>query len=185
VTTGKITLNDTTFVSARCFRDGNPVSPIVLALFKKVDPLPPVKTHVLQSGMNYAYYEGDWDKLPDFKALKPLKGGVSPDFDLSLRNRPEYFGLEYTGFLQVPETDVYEFSTDSDDGSRLYIGDSLVVDNDGLHGAQERKGAIALGAGLHPIRVVYFNKTGELSLKVGYASKKIKKQPIPNSMLFR
>lgn len=185
ISTGRITLSDTTIVSARCFRDGSPVSGTVLATFKKVDPILPVKTSVAQSGMNYAYYEGDWDKLPDFKAIKPLKGGVSPDFGLSLRNRPEYFGLEYTGFIRIPETDVYEFSTESDDGSGLYIGDSLVVDNDGLHGAQERKGAIALAAGLHPIRVVYFNKTGGLSLKVSYASKKIKKQPIPSSMLFR
>ena len=184
VTAGKIILNDTTAVSARCFRDGNPVSPIVLALFKKVDPLPPVKTHVLQSGMNYAYYEGDWDKLPDFKSLKPLKEGIAPDLDLSPRSRPEYFGFEYTGFIRITAPDVYEFYIESDDGSRLYIGDSLVVDNDGLHGTREKKGAIALAAGVHPIRVAYFNKTGGLSLKANYASKKIKKQPVPPAILF-
>ena len=84
----------------------------------------------------------------------------------------------------MPEDNVYEFFTESDDGSRLYIGESLVVDNDGLHGAQEKRGVIALAAGLHPIRVAYFNKTGGLDLKISYASKKLAKQLIPASSLF-
>jgi hypothetical protein len=36
-----------------------------------------------------------------------------------------------SGFIQVPGDGVYEFSTESDDGGRLYIHDELVVDNDG------------------------------------------------------
>ena len=59
-----------------------------------------------------------------------------------------------------------------------------MVDNDGLHGIQEKRGTIALAAGFHPIRVTYFNKTGGLDLKVQYASAKIKKQPVPGAMLF-
>ncbi len=60
-----------------------------------------------------------------------------------------------------------------------------VVDNDGLHGVQEKRGVIALAAGLHPLRITYFNKTGSLELTVFYASKKILKQALPNSILFR
>ena len=76
------------------------------------------------------------------------------------------------------------FFTDSDDGSRLYIGEELVVDNDGLHGMEERVGAIALAGGLHPIRVVYFEKTGGDDLKVRYKGPGIDKQPIPEDLLF-
>lgn len=181
---GKVRLTDTTVVSARCFREGGPVSGVVQAKFTKVTPRPSAKVEKPESGIKYAYFEGDWDLLPDFKSLKPVAEGIFPGFDLSPRKRPEFFGFEYTGYVRVPEDDVYEFFTDSDDGSRLYIGDSLVVDNDGLHGVQEKRGTIALAAGLHPIRVLYFNKTGGLDLKVLYASQKIKKQPVAGAVLF-
>ena len=49
---------------------------------------------------------------------------------------------------------------DRDDGSRLWIGDELVVDNDGLHGMVERTGSIALLQGKHPIRIAFFENGG-------------------------
>lgn len=184
IASGKVRLTVTTVVSARCFREGEPVSGVVQAKFTKVTPRPPAKVEKPESGIKYAYFEGDWDLLPDFKTLKPVADGTFPSFDLSPRKRPEFFGFEYTGYIRVSKDDVYQFFTDSDDGSRLYIGDSLVVDNDGLHGVQEKRGTIALAAGLHPIRVLYFNKTGGLDLQVLYASTKIKKQPVPVAVLF-
>ncbi|MGH7456884.1 MAG: PA14 domain-containing protein, partial [bacterium] len=135
-------------------------------------------------GIRYAYFEGDWDRLPDFKRLKAVKNGVLANFDFSPRKEVERFGFEYTGFIQVLETGVYAFFTDSDDGSRLYIGDTLVVNNDGLHGMHEERGVMALAAGLHPIRVTFFEKTGGDDLEVNYQSLKQGKQPIPEAMLF-
>ena len=63
---------------------------------------------------------------------------------------------------------MYEFALASDDGSTLDIGAQLVVDNDGLHGTQERTGMIALCAGSHPITVRFFQAGGgaDLWLKV-------------------
>jgi alpha-L-fucosidase len=181
---GPIRLSETATISARCFREGQPVSNAAQATFAKVPPRPAVKVDNLNQGIRYAYFEGNWDRLPDFKNLKPLKEGVLPNFDFSPRKEGEYFGFEYTGFIRVPETAVYAFFTDSDDGSRLYIGDSLVVDNDGLHAMHEEKGVIALSAGLHPIRVTFFEKTGGDDLKVYYKSLQRKKQPIPDALLF-
>ena len=70
----------------------------------------------------------------------------------------------------LPHLDaVYRFALLSDDGSRLAVAGSVVVDNDGLHGAEERTGVIPLAAGWHPLSVEYFNKTGgaELQLRCG------------------
>ncbi len=183
VAAGKITLTGTTVLSARCFRDGQPVSGTIQSTFTKVGPRPAVKPDRPASGVKYAYYEGDWDVLPDFASLKAVAEGALPGFGLSPRKKQEFFGLEFVGYLRVPEEGVYEFFVSSDDGSRLYLGDALVVDNDGLHGALEKRGVIALAAGLHPIRVSYFNKTGGLDLRVQYASSKIKKQAIPAAVL--
>ncbi len=57
----------------------------------------------------------------------------------------------------------------SDDGSNLFIGNEKVVDNDGLHGAKEVEGLVALGAGWHKIQVSFFEKTGGDVLKVKMA----------------
>ena len=79
---------------------------------------------------------------------------------------------------------MYTFCTASDDGSTLSIGGELVVDNDGLHGERERCGVIALQPGLHPIRVDYFELTGDDVLHVRYFAPGIAKQPIPAEVLF-
>jgi alpha-L-fucosidase len=181
---GKIRLSESTIVSARCFRAGQPVSGITLASFEKVVPRPAEALVNPAPGLKYSYFEGDWDRLPEFSSLRPTKEGMIPDFDLKPRGKPEYFGFEYRGYVRIPETEVYEFSTISDDGSRLYIGNTLVVDNDGPHGSTEKSGVIALAAGWHPIRVTYFNKTGGLELKINYVSTKLKKQTVPAAALF-
>jgi alpha-L-fucosidase len=181
---GPIRLAKTATISARCFRDGKPVSDAATATFTKVTPIPAVKIDKIQKGIQYVYYEGDWDRLPDFKNLQPVKAGVLPNFNFSPRQEVERFGFEYSSFIRVPETGVYTFFTSSDDGSRLYIGDSLVVDNDGLHGMRETRGVAALAAGLHPIRVAFFEKTGGDDLVVSYQGPKIEKQRIPDNVLF-
>ena len=107
------------------------------------------------------------------------------NFSFSPRNQVEYFGFEYSGFIRVPEDGVYAFFTDSDDGSRLFIGETMVVDNDGLHGMREQRGVIALSAGLHPIRVEFFEKTGGDGLTVSIKGPKAEKKPVPDLMLFR
>ncbi len=177
-------LTETTVVSARCFRAGKAVSDTAQMKFTKVVPRPAVDRKALENGVQYAYYEGPWLRLPDFAALTPVKKGVLANFEFSPRNQAEHIAFEYTGFIRVPETGVYVFSTNSDDGSRLYIGDELVVDNDGEHGMQERQGVIALAAGLHPIRVTYFNAAGGDGLKVEYKGPNFEKQPVPPQMLF-
>ncbi len=181
---GSIAITKTTTVSARCFRNGQPVSGTMQATFTKVHGRPAINAGPLKPGIRYMYFEGDWDALPDFHALKPVQEGILPEINFSPRKQVDHFGFEYTGLLRIDEDDVYAFFTDSDDGSRLYIGDSLIVENDGLHSMQERRGDIALARGLHRVRVKFFEKTGNEGLTVSIMSRRMKKQPIPSTMLF-
>jgi len=185
VAKGSIRLTATTLVSARLFRDGKPVSPVARATFTKVAAQRSEHPGSVKPGVNYAYYEGEWNVLPDFGLMRPLKQGSLANFDLSPRKEPDHFGFVYDGYIRIPATAVYTFFTESDDGSRLSIGDSLLVDNDGLHAMVERTGVIALEAGLHRIRVVFFEKSGGEGLNVSYAGSGIPKQAIPDSVLFR
>ena len=182
---GPVRLTDTATITARAFRDGQPVSGSAAATFTKVTPRPSDATAALTTGLKYEYFEGDWNQLPDFGTLTPIKVGPVANFDFAPRDRTEHFGFRYTGFVTVPRDGVYTFYTLSDDGSRLYIGQTLVVDNDGLHGMQQAHGEIALAAGQHRITVTFFEKAGGDALEVEYAGPGIKRQPIPYEVLMR
>ncbi len=137
------------------------------------------------AGVEYRYYEGTWSVLPNFDALTAVKSGNVANFDMSVRNRTDNYGFRYTGFVQVPTDGTYTFYTSSDDGSKLYIGTTEVVNNDGLHALQERSGTIGLKAGKHAISVRFFESTGGEGLTVSYAGPGITKQAIPNAALSR
>ncbi len=180
---GPIRLKKTAQVSARLFRNGKPVSGSSQTKYTKVVPHPGVDLTGITQGLQYGYYEGSWDQLPDFNKLDVAATGVIPNFDISSRKQNDYFGFQFEGFVLLPEDGVYSFFTDSDDGSRFYIGGTLVVENDGLHGTNEETGSIALSAGYHPIRVTYFEKTGANQLKVSYKGPNMKKQVISDKIL--
>jgi len=180
----EIRLAETTVLSARCFRDGKPVSAAIQQSFTKVKPRSASNLLDLNSGLKYAYFEGTWDSLPAFNELHPVKEGILVNFDFSPRNQVEYFGFQYSGYIQIPQDGVYAFYTNSDDGSQLFIGEELVVDNDGLHGMHEEQGVIPLEKGYHPIRVTFFEKTGGDDLIVSIRGPGIEKQAVPENMVF-
>lgn len=77
-------------------------------------------------------------------------------------------GMIWKGYLYADQTGGYKFSTESDDGSLLYLDGALIVHNDGDHGMQERTGYAYLQQGFHAIKIVYFNSGGAAGLKVKY-----------------
>ncbi|MDF7815204.1 malectin domain-containing carbohydrate-binding protein [Hymenobacter sp. YC55] len=131
----------------------------------RVPENPPATT----AGLAYQYYEGFWDTLPSFGGLSATQSGITPDLNLSTVARRDYgYAVQYTGYLTVPTDGQYTFATTSDDGSRLYIGSQLVVDNDGLHASQQRSGTIGLRAGTHALTVAFFQNGGGQQLEVRY-----------------
>ncbi|MDN5213647.1 family 20 glycosylhydrolase [Fulvivirgaceae bacterium BMA12] len=61
----------------------------------------------------------------------------------------------FSGYLEITDEAVYEFSTDLD---QFFIGGRKLIDNDGEVKRYSRNDAsIALGKGLHPIRIVFLN----------------------------
>jgi serine protease Do len=150
----------------------------------KDEPRAPEAVDAVVPGLVCDVYEGAWKSLPDFASLKPAATEKVQTFDLGKHKGRHLFGLKFTGYLQVPAEGAYTFYAASDDGSRLYIGDRLVVDNDGMHSMWEKYGFIPLKVGKHAITVTYFEHAGEHDLKVSWEGPGIKKQPIPASALF-
>lgn len=68
--------------------------------------------------------------------------------------------------LVVPTTGVYTFNTNSDDGSLLFIGTTLVVNNNGSHGMTTRTGTITLTAGVvYELNVFFYQGIGGWGLQ--------------------
>ncbi len=153
--------------------------------YRFVKPLPAEKPGNLMNGLSYAYYEGSFSLAADLEKSSPMSRGTIDIFRRPPRARDANFGVQCNGYVDVPRDGVYTFYVNSDDGSNLWIGKTRVVDNDGLHGAQEAAGAIALAAGKHPIRLEYFQRGGDSALDVSFEGPEIARQPIAATALFR
>lgn len=137
------------------------------------------------AGLDFKHYRGEWDYVPDFQNLTPVSTGTISNFSIASQQGLDNYGFLFSGYITVPTDGVYTFYTRSDDGSMLYIGSDLVVNNDGLHGFDEKAYKIGLKAGKHAITVMYFERGGGDDLAVYYAGPSISKQAIPNSSLTR
>ncbi|MCT2584376.1 family 16 glycoside hydrolase [Actinophytocola gossypii] len=85
---------------------------------------------------------------------------LMPTIDWSTTDQFEIadnFVSEVTGNLDVENAGTYEFRLTSDDGSRLRIDGSVVVDHDGLHAPTPATGSVELTAGYHALRIDHFD----------------------------
>ncbi len=182
-------ITGTTEVRAIGFVGGTASLEVASRTFKKLgesDFMAPVQLEAKpRRGLRFAYYEGGWQSLNDMKGVEPARSGAASAFDLKYRQRDEHFAISYAGLVEIPETGLWQFVTASDDGSNLYIGDVQVVANDYLQAPTERSGRVALKKGLHPIRVDYFNATGDMALTVQWVRPDGTKEEIPRRALFQ
>ncbi|XVV15751.1 family 16 glycoside hydrolase [Actinoplanes sp. CA-131856] len=108
-----------------------------------------------------------------------LKPGQTPNVDKLMPtvdwSTTDQFGLtdnfvtHALANLTVPATGQYAFRLVSDDGSKLFIGDTLLIDHDGLHDVEPPgEGTIELTAGVYPIRVEHFDREGGQRLTLSW-----------------
>jgi hypothetical protein len=133
--------------------------------------------------------------LSNLEAATPLTSAVSPriDFGAGTESNPgdgsvldragtteNIFGslgvdvgidniaALWTGFITVPETADYRFTTRSDDGSVLYVDGQLVVNNNFFQPMNNVNGTIHLSAGLHALRIGYFEGGGDAGMQLSW-----------------
>jgi hypothetical protein len=68
----------------------------------------------------------------------------------------EWFQINFKGNLEVINPGNYNIRVFSDDGSKLWIDDVLLIDNDGVHPPRSVNQNVNLTAGVHSIRLDYF-----------------------------
>ncbi len=111
--------------------------------------------------------------MPDFDALTPYFSDVLPNINypsttgsFATSALSQNVGAVFDGYVQVTFPGLYRFEVESSDGSMLWIGNELVVDNSGLHDIQTASGVVGLLPGLHQVHIEYFEATGNAGLIV-------------------
>ncbi len=151
-----IKINKTTTIKAKAFKEGYLPSRTFTIKATKAELRKALSFQGSENGVKYSYYEGLFSWVSDVLKTKPLKSGVMSVPSITEAQREDHFGYIFEGLVSVPEDGVYEFMTKSDDGSVLYIGDDLIVNNDGSHAAIVATGRVALHKGLHQYKIIYF-----------------------------
>lgn len=158
-----------------------------------VEPLAPEVVVDSATGVRARYYAiaplsvlPNFDALPSYgQATFPSVNFASTEGNFATSGRADNVGAVFEGYVTVPTSAVYTLSTSSDDGSKLYVNGTLVVDNDGLHGMQSRSGDIALGAGPHKVRIDFFERGGGAGVIASIQGGGLAQQVIPPSMWSR
>jgi subtilisin family serine protease len=145
------------------------------------------------AGVDVAYFEiPESSQLPNFAKLSAYKldtlsqiNVASTDGVFATSGRADLVAAAFEGLIEVPATGFYTLYVSSDDGSKLYVGDTLLANNDYLHGMQEVGGRIGLKAGKHAIRVEFFENYGGAGCIVSWSGSGLDKQVIPAASWFR
>ncbi len=136
------------------------------------------------NGIAYNYFEDVWVLLPDMALMKPLRSGKT--FDLSFAYLPHRwgdYGFQFKCLIDLPSDGDYILFLASDDGSKLFLDDKLLINNDGLHSTMELNGKATLAKGKHKLEVWYFQSGGASDLFVSLEGPGMPKQQIPPRML--
>jgi hypothetical protein len=152
--------------------------------FEKAKPKESVTVSSVKPGLKYDYFEKFFVNVTDLDLVEPVSSGIINNFNIGEKQKENYFGFRYSGFIKVLKDGIYTFYLKSNDGSRLYIDGEELVENDANHSAVEEPGSIALKAGYHKIEVKYMQCGGGKELMVSWDGQGMKKHEISENELF-
>ncbi|GAA3248012.1 family 16 glycoside hydrolase [Dactylosporangium siamense] len=111
-----------------------------------------------------------FDVQTPLNELCTLKAAQTPNVDklmptidwtsVSDFGQDNFFVAQVLGNVNISAAGSYTFRLTSDDGSRLLIDNSTVINHDGLHGPLPKEGTVSLTTGLHALRIDHFERDG-------------------------
>ena len=183
--TKPIIIKTTSVLKTRSFVDGIYPSYPITVTFKKIDMLEAVHPTGLEPGVKYFYREGRVVRsAKDQKVAPVLDTGILKTFNVDVIKDDRPFGYNLEGYIKVPETGVYTFWLEANDGAVLYLNGKLIIDNDGGHRSQRLDSKIGLKKGWHPIKVDYFQQGLAKNLILIWEGPGVENQPVSASFLY-
>jgi hypothetical protein len=94
------------------------------------------------------------------------------------------FSVRWTGRVLPTADGAWTFSTQSDEGARLWLDGVLVIDNWTAHPLTEKSATVTLSANqAHDLRMEYYDKTGTATMRLLWSGPGTAKQVIPAARL--
>ena len=113
-----LVLAKTALVKVRTFFSSGVGSAVTTAAFVKSAPFPSIRVQHTAPGLQSAYYEGKWNRMPDFTKRIALRSAVVAMPDLGLvQTSKDHYAIQFSGYINIPVTGIYSFYINSDDGS--------------------------------------------------------------------
>ncbi len=134
-------------------------------------------------GLNVSFYSNaEWKDSPTISQRVDRIDftPISQRFDFSKKN----FSAAWSGWIRLDRTGEYTFSTNSDDGSSLFIDGEKVVENGGFHGARTVSATRRLAQGMHEIKIVYMQGAGSYKLDVLWVPPGQEESALPRDVLY-
>ncbi len=176
-------LAKTAIVRAKAFT-ANGVSHVRNARLTKLDTHEAVAAADRKPGLLYRYWEQtDSGDFAVITRAANLKSGVVETFSVSPRGREDDFAFQFSGFLEVPADGIYTIYLRCSPRGQLYVGDEIVVENQGVR--REHGGKVSLLRGMHPVTMtIYYHSDVDKTLEVDLEGPGLKRQPIGAARLF-
>jgi len=108
-------------------------------------------------------------------------GSSTPSTSIPINN----FSVRWSGYIQPLYSETYTFSTLSDDGIRLWVNGSQIINNWTDHSSITNTESITLIAGIkYSIRLEYYENQGDAIAQLSWSSTTQIQQIIPQSQLY-
>lgn len=131
-----------------------------------------VKERTLEDGFAFDVFEWSTEAgaEPKYEELKAVKSGVATAVDIAARTRDEWYAIVYSGYLKIDKGGPYTFYLASDDGSELFISDTPVVSNLGMHGVVELSQQVDLEEGFYAVKITFYQGSGGHNLTFSWTT---------------
>jgi fibronectin type 3 domain-containing protein len=133
---------------------------------------------------------GDYYDVNDLTTLKLSRVDAGVNFDWTSGSPDpsiggDTFSVRWTGWVVPEYSQTYTFYTTTDDGVRLWVNGTQLINKWVNQSATEWSGTIALTAGqCYYIRMEYYDNSGNASAKLSWSSSSRAKEIIPSTRLY-
>jgi hypothetical protein len=131
----------------------------------------------------------NWSGTPFFTVVdSSLKFGNKKPFHSEIppyMHPQDHFSVRWTGRVKAPVTGQYIFTTSSDDGVRLWLNDSILINHSNDHPKLFDNDTVNLFAGeYYKIRIEYYQNQGDVDMELYWNYGGVGRKIIPTSSLY-
>jgi len=150
-----------------------------------------VNAYFLTSGLNAAYYPNRWFAgTPALSIREPQVNADWGDGEIIPGVASDYVSVEWTGWLNPTYTEAFTFIVRSNDGVRLTIGDTVLIDRldrviaDGESLTSTSAPVQLTASSFVPIKVQYYDVSGDAHIILEWRSASQAQEVIPASRFY-